>query len=174
MSKGCSPCPLRPGVGRSPLARFVSVDSNRRESVRMRKDLRPVVYVTGDVAGSIESPVYAILAMNRGAEDAVGSAAPIFTDAIKQMTLTDALGIVRGNKDAATQYFKQKTSSKLIEAFTPSVKTSLDKTNATMYVPAYPSTIGGGFERGSSAGYSGTTVIEVRVVVPGLGIFART
>jgi hypothetical protein len=75
----------------------------------------------------------AILAMNRGAEDAVGSAAPIFTDAIKQMTLTDALGIVRGNKDAATQYFKQKTSSKLIEAFTPSVKTSLDKTNATKY-----------------------------------------
>jgi hypothetical protein len=71
--------------------------------------------------------------MNRGAEDAVGSAAPIFTDAIKQMTLTDALGIVRGNKDAATQYFKQKTSQKLIEAFTPSVKVSLDKTNATKY-----------------------------------------
>ena len=75
----------------------------------------------------------AVLAMNRGAEDAVGSAAPIFTDAIKQMTLTDALGIVRGNKDSATQYFKQKTSQKLIEAFTPSVKTSLDKTNATKY-----------------------------------------
>jgi len=75
----------------------------------------------------------AVLAINRGAEDAVGSASPIFTDAIKQMTLTDALGIVRGNKDSATQYFKQKTSQKLIEAFTPSVKTSLDKTNATKY-----------------------------------------
>jgi len=45
----------------------------------------------------------AILAINRGAEDAVGSASPIFTDAIKEMTLTDALSIVRGNKDAATQ-----------------------------------------------------------------------
>jgi hypothetical protein len=75
----------------------------------------------------------AILAMNRGAEDAVGEAAPIFTDAIRQMTLTDALGIVRGNKDAATQYFRQKTSEQLITAFTPSVKTSLDKTNATKY-----------------------------------------
>jgi multidrug efflux pump subunit AcrB len=31
----------------------------------MRKNLRPVIYVTGDVAGTIESPVYAILAMNR-------------------------------------------------------------------------------------------------------------
>jgi len=75
----------------------------------------------------------AILAINRGAEDAVGTASPIFTDAIKEMTLTDALGIVRGSKDAATQYFKQKTSEKLIVAFSPSVKTSLDKTNATKY-----------------------------------------
>ena len=75
----------------------------------------------------------AVLAINRGAEDAVGTASPIFGDAIKQMTLTDALGIVRGNKDAATQYFRQKTSEPLTEAFTPSVKTSLDKTQATKY-----------------------------------------
>jgi Protein of unknown function (DUF4197) len=75
----------------------------------------------------------AILAINRGAEDAVGFAKPIFVDAIKQMTLTDALNIVKGNKDAATQYFKQKTSAKLIEAFTPSVKSSLDKVDATKY-----------------------------------------
>jgi Protein of unknown function (DUF4197) len=75
----------------------------------------------------------AILAINRGAEDAVGSATPIFTNAIKEMTVTDALGIVRGNKDAATQYFRRKTSEQLIAAFTPPVKTSLDKTNATRY-----------------------------------------
>lgn len=75
----------------------------------------------------------AILAINRGAEDAVGYAKPIFTDAIKQMTITDALNILKGPKDAATQYFKQKTSQKLITAFTPSVKGSLDKTDATKY-----------------------------------------
>jgi hypothetical protein len=75
----------------------------------------------------------AILAINRGAEDAVGYAKPIFVDAIKQMTITDALNIVRGSKDAATQYFKQKTTEKLIAAFTPSVKTSLDKSNGTKY-----------------------------------------
>ncbi len=75
----------------------------------------------------------AILAINRGAEDAVGYAKPIFTDAIKQMTITDALNILKGPKDAATQYFKQKTSQKLIAAFTPSVKASLDKTDATKY-----------------------------------------
>jgi Protein of unknown function (DUF4197) len=75
----------------------------------------------------------AILAINRGAEDAVGTAGPIFTDAIEEMTLTDALGIVRGSKDAATQYFRRKTSDDLIAAFTPSVKSSLDRTQATRY-----------------------------------------
>ena len=75
----------------------------------------------------------AILAINRGAEDAAGEAGPIFTSAIKEMTLTDALGIVRGNTDAATQYFKQKTSQELITAFTPRVEASLEQTNATKY-----------------------------------------
>jgi hypothetical protein len=75
----------------------------------------------------------AILSINRGAEDAVAYAKPIFIDAIKEMTLTDALNIVKGNKDAATLYFKQKTSEKLIAAFTPSVKSSLEKVSATKY-----------------------------------------
>jgi len=75
----------------------------------------------------------AILAINRGAEDAVIFAKPIFVDAIKEMTFTDALNILKGNKDAATQYFKQKTTEKLIAAFMPSVKTSLDKVEATKY-----------------------------------------
>lgn len=75
----------------------------------------------------------AILAINRGAEDAVGYAKPIFVDAIKAMTLTDALNIIKGSKDAATNYFKAKTKQKLIDAFTPSVKASLDKTDATKY-----------------------------------------
>lgn len=75
----------------------------------------------------------AILAINRAAEDAVGAAGPIFTSAIKAMTVTDALGIVRGNTDAATQYFKRKTSDDLRDAFTPPVKSALDRTQATKY-----------------------------------------
>ncbi len=57
--------PVATADGPRPLARFVTVDSSTRESARFRRDLRPVIYVTGDVAGAIESPVYAILAMNR-------------------------------------------------------------------------------------------------------------
>jgi hypothetical protein len=75
----------------------------------------------------------AILSINRGAEDAVAFAKPIFVDAIKEMTLTDALNIIKGDKDEATKYFKDKTKQKLITAFTPSVKSSLDKADATKH-----------------------------------------
>ena len=75
----------------------------------------------------------AILAINRGAEEAAGLAKPIFLEAIREMTLADAIGIVKGDKDAATNYFREKTRVKLVEAFTPSVEQSLEKTNATRY-----------------------------------------
>ena len=75
----------------------------------------------------------AILAINRGAEDAVGAAGPIFTDAIRTMTVGDALGLVGGRNDAATAYFRERTSADLVAAFTPSVKASLDRTRATKY-----------------------------------------
>ena len=57
--------PVPTATGTQPLARFVRMDSTVREASRHRRDLRPVIYVTGDVAGGLESPVYAILAMNR-------------------------------------------------------------------------------------------------------------
>ena len=49
------------------------------------------------------------------------------------MTLTDALNILKGGNNAATNYFKEKTKTKLITAFTPAVKSSLDKVDATKY-----------------------------------------
>ena len=75
----------------------------------------------------------AVLQINRAAEDAVGYAKPVFTDAIRQMTLTDALNIVRGPSNAATTYFREKTRTGLVAAFSPSIKTSLDKLNATKF-----------------------------------------
>ncbi len=57
--------PIATQAGPQPLARFVMVVSGAREGSRVRKDLRPAIYVTGDVAGAIESPVYAIMAMNK-------------------------------------------------------------------------------------------------------------
>jgi hypothetical protein len=50
------------------------------------------------------------LSMNRAAEDASKSAAPIFLSAIKKMTVTDALNILRGTDTAATAYLRKTTS----------------------------------------------------------------
>jgi hypothetical protein len=75
----------------------------------------------------------AILQINRSAEDAVGYARPIFVDAIREMTIADAINIIKGQPDAATQYFREKTTQKLITAFTPIIKQSLDKFSATKY-----------------------------------------
>ena len=75
----------------------------------------------------------AIVQINRAAEDAVGFARPIFLDAIRQMTIADAINIIRGPRDAATEYFKQRTTEKLVAAFLPVIKSSLDKFSATRY-----------------------------------------
>lgn len=75
----------------------------------------------------------AILSINRGAEEAVAFAKPIFLEAIKELTFQDALKLVTGGKDAATQYFKEKTTAKLTAAFTPSVQSSLEKVGATKH-----------------------------------------
>jgi hypothetical protein len=75
----------------------------------------------------------AILQINRAAEDAVGYARPIFLDAIREITIADAIAIIRGPNDAATQYFRQKTTEKLTAAFSPIIKSSLEKFSATKY-----------------------------------------
>ena len=75
----------------------------------------------------------AIESINRAAEDAVIDAKDIFITAIKNMTLTDALGILRGEKDAATKYLEKSTRAALVEKFKPTVKVSLDKVGATRY-----------------------------------------
>jgi multidrug efflux pump subunit AcrB len=48
-----------------PLRELVKVSEVPVDQPIYRKNLKPVLYVTGDVAGSVESPVYAILEMNK-------------------------------------------------------------------------------------------------------------
>jgi len=74
-----------------------------------------------------------IVSMNRAAEDACKTAVPIFTTAIKEMTITDGINILRGSDTSATSYLRTKTNSALAQSFSPIIKTSLDKVNATQY-----------------------------------------
>ena len=69
-----------------------------------------------------------ILSMNRAAEQAAPLAKPIFLDALKQMTFQDARRILTGGDTAATDYFKQKTSSQLAVAFRPAVDKAMANT----------------------------------------------
>ena len=72
-----------------------------------------------------------VLTLNQGAEEAAKEAKPIFVSAIKQMTITDAISILKGEQDAATQYLTRTTSPALIAAFSPAVEKALAKTGAT-------------------------------------------
>ncbi|HUQ67629.1 MAG TPA: DUF4197 domain-containing protein [Flavitalea sp.] len=75
----------------------------------------------------------AILSMNRAAEEASKSAAPIFVDAIKSISIQDAFGILKGSDSAATIYLKGKTTVNLTNSFKPVIESALEKTNATKY-----------------------------------------
>jgi len=81
-----------------------------------------------------------VLSINRAAEYAVISAKPIFVDAIKKMTIKDAIGIVKGTKTAGTDYLNNNTNKALITAFKPIIKTSLDKLDATKHWKSVMST----------------------------------
>ena len=70
-----------------------------------------------------------VTSLNRAAEQAAVEAASIFTNAIKQMTLTDAEGILKGSDTAATHYLRQNTYGSLYSAFQPPIKSALDNNN---------------------------------------------
>jgi len=72
-----------------------------------------------------------VLSINRAAEDAARSAETVFVGAIKGMTVSDAIQIVKGKNDAATQYLSKTTSPELRTKFRPIIKASLDKVDAT-------------------------------------------
>lgn len=69
--------------------------------------------------------------LNRAAEDASKTAAPIFLDAIKNMSIQDGFAILKGGEGAATQFLKEKTTDQLIAAFSPIAKASIDKVELT-------------------------------------------
>lgn len=73
------------------------------------------------------------VSMNRAAEKAVPAAANVFADAVRQMTVQDALGIVRGADDAGTQYFRRVTADQLREKFRPIVAQATAETGVAKH-----------------------------------------
>ena len=75
----------------------------------------------------------AVLSMNRAAEDASKFVGDILWNSIRNMSIQDALGILRGGDFAATEYLKRTTTQQLITAFRPVIERSLQNVNATKY-----------------------------------------
>lgn len=71
--------------------------------------------------------------MNKAAELAAKKATPIFVEAITDMTFKDAMNILLGEKNAATQYLETETRTQLYSAFLPVIQSALDEVNARTY-----------------------------------------
>jgi len=71
--------------------------------------------------------------LNRSAEDAASGVKEIFKTAITQMTINDALSIILGNDDAATQYMRKTTTA----AITSKVSSVVAKSNEKIKLASY-------------------------------------
>lgn len=71
--------------------------------------------------------------MNHAAEKAAPQATTLIVDAINDMSIEDANNILHGADDAATLYFRDKTSAQLTELFRPTIENSLNTVGTTKY-----------------------------------------
>ena len=72
--------------------------------------------------------------LNRGAEKAAPVAKDIFVDAISSLSITDAINIVKGPDNAATQFLQDKTTTRLASLFSPIMENALGQTGALRLV----------------------------------------
>ena len=103
---------------------------NKAIKILMPEKIRKVSDVLGKAGYRKEVDEF-VLSMNRAAEKAAPKAREIFIDAIRGMSIADARKILDGGDTAATEYFKEKTSGKLFEAFRPTVATSMNEVGTT-------------------------------------------
>jgi hypothetical protein len=92
---------------------------------RVRIGLPPALERAGDVLrklGQGRRVDELVTGMNRAAEQAVPLARPLFENAVRRMSVEDAIGLVRGGDTAATDFFAAKTREPLAAAFAPVVK----------------------------------------------------
>ncbi len=71
--------------------------------------------------------------LNRAAEEAAKKAAPVFVDAITNMSVSDGFAILNGNDTAATHYLREKTYAPLKEKFMPTIKEAVTKAKVASY-----------------------------------------
>lgn len=83
------------------------------------------------LAGRSQAVDDLVVAMNRAAESAVPQARPLLIQAVKSMSVEDALKIVRGGSTSVTEFFAGKTRSPLSEKFLPIVTKATERVALT-------------------------------------------
>ncbi|WP_443751284.1 DUF4197 domain-containing protein [Asticcacaulis solisilvae] len=76
------------------------------------------------------------LRMNRAAEAAAPLARDLFLDAIRGMTIKDAVGIIKGGPTSGTEYLQKTTTPRLTSAFTPPMEDALQSTGCVQSLDA--------------------------------------
>ena len=97
------------------------------------KKAKQISTVLSKIPGGKEKCDEVVLLINRSAELASKEALNIFISAIKNMEISDAIALVNGEKDAATQYFENTTKNELLFKFKPIIENALQKTGTTKY-----------------------------------------
>ena len=82
--------------------------------------------------------------VNRGAEAAMPQARTLFVDAVRSMSVTDALSIVRGGDDAGTLYLREKSEARLLALLRPHMETALSQAGAFTALDAAAARAGAG------------------------------
>jgi len=86
-----------------------------------------------DALGQKEQTEKFVMTLNRAAEEAAKNAAPVFINAIKDMSIGDGFVILKGANNAATQYLMDKTTAELKQKFAPIIQAAIDKVQVTKY-----------------------------------------
>ena len=103
--------------------------NNQLVKILLPQELQKVDQTLRDIGlGSLADA--GLKALNSAAEDAVKEATPIFVDAVKGITFTDAKNILLGSDNAATNYLKQRTDKALYAKFNPVIQSSFAKVGA--------------------------------------------
>jgi hypothetical protein len=121
ISKGADQASATDGYFKNPLLRIAFPPEAQRVATRLRQ------IGLGAQVDKFE------LSLNRAAEDAAKVAKPVFIKAITSMSIQDAVGILRGQDDAATQYLRRTSGQELVSQFAPIIDSTLAKNSATRY-----------------------------------------
>lgn len=106
---------------------------NSLYKIHLPEEANTIIQKVKLVPGFEDVEIKLIQKMNEAASLAAQKATPIFLSAIKNMTIQDAMSILKGQENAATTYLDKSTRQSLTNEFLPIIQESLDAVQARAY-----------------------------------------